>query len=63
MDAANGSLGFGAHETCTGGAHVALAIHSDSGFILPTTDTEKPLEWQQEGAGVQNNWEGSRITQ
>lgn len=35
---------------CTGGAHVALAIYSDAGFILPTSDTEKPLEWQQEGA-------------
>lgn len=35
---------------CTGGAHVALAMHSDPGFTFPTTATEKPLEWLQEGA-------------
>lgn len=49
-DAANVSPGFGAHKPYIGGAHVAVAIHSDPGFLLPTTDPEKPLKWQQEGA-------------
>lgn len=51
-DAANVSPGFSAHKPCIGGAHVAVAIHSDPGFIL---STEKLLEWQQERTDQYDN--------
>lgn len=51
-DAANVSPGFSAHKPYRRGAHVAVAIHSDPGFIL---STEKLLEWQQERADQYDN--------